>query len=120
MGEDAGVRLTLDQESFLRVRTAELREARRLAALASQRIASGALDAVSDELLEVATRWQDGDSGEKAIALIAQAARLARALKAPRDIIAEVTRLEQNLRDARKEWGVADNYEPGELDDPEL
>jgi hypothetical protein len=113
-------RLTLDQESFLRVRIAELREARRLAHAAQQRIDSGALDTLTDELLDVAAHWQDGDSGEKAIALIAQVARLARTIKAPRDIIAAAARLEQGIKDARREWGVADDYEPEDLDDSDL
>ena len=118
MGESG--RLTYEQESFLRVRTAELRESKRLAYAAKQRIDSGALDTLTDELLDVAAHWQDGDSGEKAIALIAQVARLARAVKAPRTIIAEVARLEQGIKDARREWGVADDYEVEEPDDPNL
>ena len=95
--EAADARLAPDVRAWLRGRYDELREVRRLAVRAREIMASPDLPGQLVELLEVASAWHDGDSGERAIALIAQAARLARALKAPRDIVDQAGEAESDL-----------------------
>ena len=113
-----GVRLDPERASYLRGLTKELRQAQYLARKAEERIASPELESARRELLDIATRWQDGGSGDLAIAIVAQVARLARALKAPLDLIADAHRKAESLADARKEWGVSEEYDPEVEPDP--
>lgn len=115
-GDDDRPVLDPERASYLRVRGQELRQAQHLARRAEERIASPEYQALRAEMLDLLTAWNDGDSGDKAIALIAQVARIARAVKAPLNLIAEAKRLAEDLAQARKEWGVANDYEPP--DDP--